>query len=143
MRAARRFYRAAEMANAREFIEEMPEGYNTIVGERGDTLSGGQRQRIAIARAIIRNTPILILDEPSSGLDAASEKLVFEALDRLMKGKTSIVIAHRLSTVRQADIIFVVDKGTIVDRGTESELLQRGGLYAELHEIQFSPATGA
>jgi subfamily B ATP-binding cassette protein MsbA len=135
--------RAAELANAHEFIQEMPERYDTIVGERGNTLSGGQRQRIAIARAIIRNTPILILDEPSSGLDAASEKLVFEALERLMKGKTSVLIAHRLSTVRQADVIFVVDKGTIVDRGTESELLQRGGLYAELHEIQFSPATGA
>ena len=89
----------------------MPEGYDTLVGERGVTLSGGQRQRIAIARAIIRNTPILILDEPSSGLDAASEKLVFEALDRLMEGKTSIVIAHRLSTIHRADVIFVVEKG--------------------------------
>ncbi len=86
----------------------MPEGYDTMVGERGVTLSGGQRQRIAIARAVIRNTPILILDEPSSGLDAASEKLVFEALDRLMEGKTSIVIAHRLSTIQRADTIFVV-----------------------------------
>jgi ATP-binding cassette subfamily B protein len=134
-------FRAAELANAHEFIQEMPEGYDTIVGERGNTLSGGQRQRIAIARAIIRNTPILILDEPSSGLDAASEKLVFEALERLMQGKTSVVIAHRLSTIRQADVIFVVDKGSIVEHGTEGELLQRSGLYAELHEIQFSPAT--
>jgi ATP-binding cassette, subfamily B, bacterial len=134
-------FRAAELANAHEFIQEMPEGYDTIVGERGNTLSGGQRQRIAIARAIIRNTPILILDEPSSGLDAASEKLVFEALERLMHGKTSVVIAHRLSTIRQADVIFVVDKGSIVEHGTEGELLQRSGLYAELHEIQFSPAT--
>ncbi|HET7840642.1 MAG TPA: ABC transporter ATP-binding protein, partial [Terriglobia bacterium] len=100
--------RAAEAANAHEFIEKLPEGYNTVVGERGETLSGGQRQRIAIARAIIRDTPILILDEPSSDLDSASEQLVFEALDRLMEGKTSIVIAHRLSTIRRAHVIFVV-----------------------------------
>jgi len=131
-------FRAAEQANAHEFIQEMPEGYDTIVGERGNTLSGGQRQRIAIARAIIRTTPILILDEPSSGLDASSEKLVFEALERLMQGKTSVVIAHRLSTVRQANIIFVVDKGSIVESGSEQELLRKGGLYAELHELQFS-----
>ncbi len=129
--------RAAELANAQEFIEKLPDGYNTILGERGVTLSGGQRQRIAIARAIIRNTPILILDEPSSGLDAASEKLVFEALDRLMEGKTSIVIAHRLSTIRRANCIFVVNDGSIVERGTHEELLQAGGLYSELHEIQF------
>ena len=111
------------MANAHEFIEKMPDGYDTIVGERGVTLSGGQRQRIAIARAVIRNTPILILDEPSSGLDAASEKLVFEALDRLMEGKTRIVIAHRLSTIRRADLILVVDGGHIVERGRHEELL--------------------
>ena len=101
------------------------------------TLSGGQRQRIAIARAIIRNAPILILDEPTTGLDAASEELVFEALSRLMEGKTSIVIAHRLATVRRADIIFVLDKGMIVEQGTHEELLRRSGLYAELYEIQF------
>ncbi len=129
--------RAAELANANEFIEKLPEGYNTILGERGVTLSGGQRQRIAIARAIIRNTPILILDEPSSGLDAASEKLVFEALDRLMEGKTSIVIAHRLSTIRRANCIFVLNDGMIVERGTHEELLRAAGLYAELHDIQF------
>ena len=129
--------RAAEMANAREFIERMPEGYNTILGERGATLSGGQRQRIAIARAIIRNTPILILDEPSSGLDAASEKLVFEALDRLIEGQSSIVIAHRLSTIRRADIIFVVENGAIVQRGTHEQLMAAGGLYSELYELQF------
>src|SRR6202008_4588853 len=104
--------RAAELANAHEFIKEMPEGYDTMVGERGLTLSGGQRQRIAIARAVIRNTPILVLDEPTSGLDSASEKLVFEALDRLMENKTTIVIAHRLSTVRGADVIFVVQDGS-------------------------------
>lgn len=128
--------RAAELANASEFIEKMPQGYNTLVGERGMTLSGGQRQRIAIARAVIRNTPILILDEPSSGLDAESEKLVFEALDRLMKGKTSIVIAHRLSTIRAADIIFVVQDGRLVERGSHEELAAAHGLYAELYGIQ-------
>lgn len=129
---------AAELANASEFIEKMPEGYDTIVGERGVTLSGGQRQRIAIARAVIRNSPILILDEPSSGLDAGSEKLVFEALDRLMEGKTSIVIAHRLSTIRRADIILMVDGGTIVESGRHEQLLKSRGLYAHLYELQFS-----
>jgi len=134
--------RAADLANANEFIEKLPDGYNTILGERGVTLSGGQRQRIAIARAIIRNTPILILDEPSSGLDAASERLVFEALDRLMEGKTSIVIAHRLSTIRSANCIFVLKDGTIVERGNHEELIHTGGVYAELHDIQFdSPST--
>jgi subfamily B ATP-binding cassette protein MsbA len=131
---------AAELANAHEFIEKMPEGYDTMVGERGVTLSGGQRQRIAIARAIIRNTPILIMDEPSSGLDAASEKLVFEALDRLMKGKTSIVIAHRLSTIRDADIIFVLKDGQIVESGNHDKLSKSGGLYSELHDLQFAEA---
>jgi ATP-binding cassette subfamily B protein len=128
---------AAELANATEFIEKMPNGYDTLVGERGVTLSGGQRQRIAIARAVIRNTPILILDEPSSGLDAESEKLVFDALDRLMKGKTSIVIAHRLSTIRSADVIFVVQDGKLIESGKHEELAAAGGLYAELYEIQF------
>jgi len=128
--------RAAQLANAQEFIDKLPQGYNTMVGERGITLSGGQRQRIAIARAIIRNTPILILDEPSSGLDAASEKLVFEALDRLMEGRTSIVIAHRLSTIRRADSIFVVKDGTIIESGKHEELLHGGGLYSELYQIQ-------
>jgi subfamily B ATP-binding cassette protein MsbA len=129
--------RAAQLANAHEFIEKMPEGYDTLVGERGVTLSGGQRQRIAIARAIIRDAPILILDEPSSGLDAASEELVFDALTRLMEGKTSIVIAHRLSTIRRADVIFVINDGHVVESGTHEELLARGGLYTELYQIQF------
>ena len=115
----------------------MPEGYDTMVGERGVTLSGGQRQRIAIARAIIRDTPILILDEPSSGLDAASEKLVFEALDRLMENRTTIVIAHRLSTIRKADCIFVVKDGSIVEQGDHDKLVKENGLYAELYELQF------
>jgi subfamily B ATP-binding cassette protein MsbA len=130
--------RAARRANAHEFIERLPEGYDTVIGERGETLSGGQRQRIAIARAIIRDTPILLLDEPSTGLDAASEELVFEALGYLMSGKTSIVIAHRLETVRRADVILVIEDGVIVERGTHEELLARGGLYSRLYEIQFS-----
>jgi len=129
---------AAELANASEFIDKLSDGYDTVLGERGMTLSGGQRQRIAIARAVIRNTPILILDEPTSGLDSASEKLVFDALDRLMQDKTTIVIAHRLSTVRGADVIFVVQDGEIVEKGKHEQLLARGGLYSELYELQFN-----
>jgi len=129
--------RAAELANADGFIMEMPEGYDTMVGERGVSLSGGQRQRIAIARATIRDTPILILDEPTSGLDAQSEHAVFEALDRLMKGKTSIVIAHHLGTIVHAGVIFVVKDNHLAERGTHEELLAAGGLYADLHRIQF------
>ena len=132
--------RAAELANASEFIDGLSEGYDTVLGERGMTLSGGQRQRIAIARAIIRNTPLLILDEPTSGLDAASEKLVFEALDRLMQDKTTIVIAHRLSTIRRADCIFVVQDGSIVERGNHDVLLRQNGLYAEYYNLQFNTA---
>jgi len=128
--------RAGELANASEFIGRMPEGYNTIVGERGMTLSGGQRQRIAIARAIIRNTPILILDEPTSDLDAGSERLVYEALDRLMAGKTVITIAHRLSTIRSADVIFVIKDGRLVEKGTHEELIHDGGVYAVLERLQ-------
>jgi ATP-binding cassette subfamily B protein len=128
--------RAAELANADEFIREMPEGYDTMVGERGVSLSGGQRQRIAIARAIIRNTPILLLDEPTSGLDAASEEAVFEALGRLMEGKTSVVIAHHLATVQRANVIFVVKDYQLAEQGTHSELLAAGGLYSELFGIR-------
>lgn len=130
--------RAAEAANATEFIEKLPQKYDTVVGERGMNLSGGQRQRIAIARAIVRNSPILILDEPTSGLDAGSEQLVFEALDRLMENKTSIVIAHRLSTVRRASCIYVLKDGRIVECGTHDELIAReNGVYRHLHDIQF------
>jgi subfamily B ATP-binding cassette protein MsbA len=128
---------AAKLANADEFIVQLPDGYDTMVGERGVTLSGGQRQRIAIARAIVRNTPLLILDEPTSGLDAASEELVFEALRRLMTDKTTLVIAHRLATIQRANVIFVIDKGVIVQRGTHNELLKSGGLYADLYRTQF------
>jgi subfamily B ATP-binding cassette protein MsbA len=128
--------RAAELANASEFIDEMPDGYDTMVGERGVTLSGGQRQRIAIARAVIRDTPILILDEPTAGLDAVSEQSVMEALDRLMKGRTSVVIAHRLGTIRHADIIFVIKDSELAEQGTHDTLMAENGVYAELHRIQ-------
>ena len=137
MPAPMKLSRAAMLANAHEFIERLPQGYDTVIGERGMMLSGGERQRIAIARAMIRNAPILVLDEASSGLDAASEKAVFDALDRLMKGKTSIVITHHLSTIRNADVIFVVDNGEIIERGNHAELMTLGGMYSRLHEIQF------
>ena len=128
--------RAAELAEAHGFIEEMPDGYDTMVGARGITLSGGQRQRIAIARAVIRDTPILILDEPTAGLDAASEQAVIKALDALMKGRTSVVIAHHLGTIRHADVIFVINDSALVEQGTHEELLALNGVYAEMHRIQ-------
>jgi len=127
---------AAQQANAHDFIMALPRGYGTMVSERGTTLSGGQRRRIAIARAIVRDTPILILDEPTTGLDAASEHAVTEALDRLMKGRTCIVIAHHLNTICRADVIFVVKDTAIVERGTHEELLANGALYSELYEMQ-------
>lgn len=129
--------RAATLANAVEFIDKLPEGYDTQVGERGVTLSGGQRQRIAIARAIIRNSPILILDEPTSGLDAASEDQVIEALDRLMQGKTVIIVSHHLALIRRAATILVLKDGRIIERGTHDELIKGAGLYSEFYEIQF------
>jgi ATP-binding cassette, subfamily B, bacterial len=129
--------RASRLANAHEIIEQLPEGYETMVGERGLTLSGGQRQRIAIARAIICNSPILILDEPTSGLDSSSEKLAIEALERLKEGRTTIMIAHHLESVRRADSIFVLDHGRIVESGRHPELLVHNGLYAQLYQNQF------
>ena len=135
--------KAARLANADDFIDQMPDGYDTVVGERGVTLSGGQRQRIGIARAIIRGAPILILDEPTSGLDAVSEAIVFDALHRLMIGKTCIVVTHRLATIRKADVIFVLDDGQIVERGTHPQLLANRGLYRELYETRFKKQEGA
>jgi ABC-type multidrug transport system fused ATPase/permease subunit len=128
---------AAKLANADEFIGKMPRGYETMVGDRGDTLSGGQRQRIGIARAIIRNNPILILDEPTAALDTESEQLVIEALERLMKGRTVITIAHRLSTIRDANVILVLKDGVVTEQGSHDELLARAGTYAELYRVQF------
>jgi ABC-type multidrug transport system fused ATPase/permease subunit len=128
---------AAKLANAHEFITRMPHGYDSTVGERGLTLSGGQRQRIGIARAIIRDNPILILDEPTAALDTESEQLVVEALERLMKGRTVITIAHRLSTIRDADSIIVLKEGVVAEYGTHEQLLALGGVYAGLHRIQY------
>jgi ATP-binding cassette, subfamily B, bacterial MsbA len=128
---------AARAAHAHEFISGFPDGYETVVGERGVKLSGGQRQRIAIARALLKNPAILILDEATSSLDSESERLVQDALETLMEGRTTFVIAHRLSTVRRADRIVVLDAGRIVQEGTHEELLASGGLYKRLHEIQF------
>ena len=127
---------AAKLANAHDFIAQMPHGYDSLVGERGLTLSGGQRQRIGIARAIVRNAPILILDEPTAALDTESEKLVMEALERLMQGRTVITIAHRLSTIRSADKIVVLKGGVIAEEGTHDELIRRNAIYAELYRIQ-------
>jgi subfamily B ATP-binding cassette protein MsbA len=132
---------AAKLANAHEFISRMPHGYDSAVGERGDTLSGGQRQRIGIARAVIRNSPIMILDEPTAALDTESEKLVIEGLQQLMKGRTVIMIAHRLSTIRDADKIIVLKDGVVAEEGNNDELIARGGVYAELHRIQFDAAS--
>jgi subfamily B ATP-binding cassette protein MsbA len=134
--------RAAKQANAHEFIEKMPEGYDTIVGERGATLSGGQRQRIAIARAVIRNTPILILDEPTTGLDSGSEQTVLEALERLMKGKTSIVVTHHLNSIRRADVVFVIKNSELVEQGTHDELMAAEGIYSELFKTQNAENAG-
>jgi ATP-binding cassette subfamily B protein len=132
---------AARAAAADEFLRRLPEGYDTFLGERGTRLSGGQRQRIAIARAILRDPPILLLDEATSALDAESERLVQAALDRLMQGRTTIIIAHRLATVLQADRIVVMDHGRIVAQGTHAELVRSNDLYARLAALQFADGT--
>ena len=131
--------RAAQIANAHEFIADLPQGYDTFVGDRGIHLSGGQRQRIAIARAVVASPQILILDEATSALDSESEKLVQEAIDRVIENTTAIIIAHRLSTVMHADKIIVLDEGRIIDQGRHSELLQRCALYRRVCELQFYP----
>ncbi len=127
---------AARAANAHSFIERLPEGYDTLVGERGATLSGGERQRVSIARALLKDAPILILDEPTSALDAETEGMLLEALDRLMEGRTTLIIAHRLSTIRNADKIVVMKEGRVAEIGSHEQLLARDGLYARLYSLQ-------
>jgi ATP-binding cassette subfamily B protein len=133
---------AAEAAFALEFISELPQGFDTYLGDRGVRLSGGQRQRIAIARAILKNPPMLLLDEATSALDANSERMVQAALEKAMQGRTTLVIAHRLSTVQRADSIWVLDHGRLVERGTHAELMARTGLYSRLAHLQFSDSLG-
>ena len=132
--------RATRAANAHEFVAALPRGYDSVVGERGTLLSGGQRQRLAIARAILRDPPILILDEATSALDTESERLVQAAIERLLEGRTVFVIAHRLSTVQRADQIVVLDQGSVVERGDHASLLAQGGAYRRLHDLQFADA---
>ncbi len=128
--------RAAQIANAEEFIARLPEGYDTMIGERGVKLSGGQKQRLAIARAVLKDAPILILDEATSSVDTETELLIQQALERLMAGRTTLIIAHRLSTIRNADMIVVLEGRRIVERGTHRELMARDGLYRHLNEVQ-------
>jgi len=127
---------AAQAANAHDFIESLPQGYDTQLGERGALLSGGERQRISVARAFLKDAPILILDEPTSSIDSKTEAVILDALERLIEGRTTFMVAHRLSTVRDADLILVINHGAIVEQGTHAQLLARGGLYAELHDAQ-------
>jgi len=127
---------AARAANAHDFIMKLPHGYETTIGERGAQLSGGERQRIAVARAFLKNAPILILDEPTSAIDSKTEAVILDSLERLMTGRTTFVVAHRLSTLRNVDLILVLDRGRIVERGTHEELLANGALYRQLYDAQ-------
>ncbi|MEO0563250.1 MAG: ATP-binding cassette domain-containing protein, partial [Chloroflexota bacterium] len=136
-------YEAARAANIHDFIMGLTDGYETVAGERGYRLSGGEKQRIAIARVILKNPRILVLDEATSHLDSESEALIQDALSRVMVNRTALVIAHRLSTIRSADEILVMDRGQVVERGTHDELLALDGLYAELHDTQFGEQSGA
>ena len=130
--------KAAKIANADEFVEKMENGYQTVIGERGVRLSGGQKQRISIARAVLRNTPVLILDEATASVDTETEQLIQEAIDKVVENRTTIIIAHRLSTVRNADKIAVLNNGKIEEIGSHDELMKKGGLYSHLCEIQFN-----
>jgi ABC-type multidrug transport system fused ATPase/permease subunit len=127
---------AARAANAHDFISRLPDGYATVLGERGSRLSGGERQRICVARAFLKNSPILILDEPTSSIDSKTEAVILDSLDRLMEGRTTFMIAHRLSTIRRADWILVMDQGRVVEQGKHDDLLAAAGLYRQLHDLQ-------
>lgn len=127
---------AAKIANADQFIRHLPEGYGTNIGDDGNKLSGGQKQRVSIARAVLKNPPIMILDEATSALDTESERMVQEALEKMMENRTSLVIAHRLSTIQKADVIVVMERGKIVEQGSHQELFERNGVYRKLVELQ-------
>jgi ATP-binding cassette subfamily B protein/subfamily B ATP-binding cassette protein MsbA len=126
-------------ANAEEFVTKLEGGYDAVVGERGATLSGGQRQRLSIARALLTDAPVLILDEPTSALDAGTEELILQAMARLTAGRTTFIVAHRFSSIRNADRIVVLHDGEVIEQGTHAELLNRGGAYARLYRAQFGP----
>jgi ATP-binding cassette, subfamily B, bacterial len=134
--------RAAQDANAHDFIMQLPDQYETVLGERGAQLSGGERQRICVARAFLKDAPILILDEPTSAIDSRTEAVILDALERLLVGRTTFMIAHRLSTIRNADLILVVHQGEIVASGTHDQLLLQRGLYKQLHDLQTRQARG-